>query len=109
VWHSRGAIQARVEKIGELKRTMVVQTEMGHILNQLKLNAIQDDSFRVGDLSNFIRTHLRTPGRDASLDPWGTPYHIKQIGSRILLLSAGPDRQWNTADDIQESIDLQDY
>jgi hypothetical protein len=39
----------------------------------------------------------------AGLDPWGTPYSLQITRDSIIILSAGPDKERGTADDIRES------
>lgn len=39
-------------------------------------------------------------------DPWGTPYKIVCSGDDFGATSAGPDRQWNSADDIWAGVKL---
>ncbi len=36
------------------------------------------------------------------LDPWGTPYRVTCLHHRIAVTSAGPDRRFDTADDIRD-------
>jgi hypothetical protein len=39
--------------------------------------------------------------RDLRLDPWGTPFRVTCLHHRIAVTSAGPDRRFDTADDIR--------
>lgn len=36
------------------------------------------------------------------IDGWGTPFHITANGTEITLISAGPDREFDTADDLKQ-------
>ena len=36
-------------------------------------------------------------------DPWGTPYRGMLIGDRLRITSAGPDAEWDTADDLSST------
>lgn len=44
--------------------------------------------------------YLSTSDRAPELDPWGSPLRITGSGDRIKVQSAGPDRVWETADDV---------
>jgi len=37
---------------------------------------------------------------NAYLDPWGTPYRLRNVGGRWRATSAGPDRKFGTPDDV---------
>ena len=39
------------------------------------------------------------------LDPWRTPYRYQAVAGRPVLLSAGPDTAFGTADDIRDQSD----
>jgi hypothetical protein len=39
----------------------------------------------------------------AGLDPWGTPYSLQITRDSIVIISAGPDKERGTTDDIRES------
>ncbi|MEM9067412.1 MAG: type II secretion system protein GspG [Myxococcota bacterium] len=34
-------------------------------------------------------------------DPWDEPFQIECEGDEIYVLSSGPDKQWNTEDDVE--------
>lgn len=72
---------------------------------------------RVQEISRFLQTRAATgkqlpapkgfagflddqSGKDASLDPWGSPYYLKRERTALSVGSAGRDRQPGTADDI---------
>ena len=50
---------------------------------------------------NAKRSDLDSRGE--LLDPWGTPYAII-LGDKPTILSAGPDRQWGTPDDLKSGL-----
>lgn len=37
-------------------------------------------------------------------DPWGTQYRGKLIGERVRVISAGPDKAWDTEDDVGATV-----
>lgn len=38
------------------------------------------------------------------IDPWGTPYILQSTRDSVAVISAGPDLEYGTDDDIRESI-----
>lgn len=53
------------------------------------------------DFTTFLeRQHYGSDG----LDPWETPYSMLIRRDSIFVISAGPDRERNTADDIREGV-----
>ncbi|MEM1167059.1 MAG: copper-binding protein [Planctomycetota bacterium] len=46
-------------------------------------------------------------GEGAAVDPWGQPYRVTVIDEEsVIVVSAGPDRTFDTADDIAELIQV---
>ncbi len=68
-------------------------------------------SLPIDNFSDFLRENMRTadgqpPKRDPSLDPWGTPYVLFQVNKGFKVLSAGPDKLYETEDDLTHLYDL---
>lgn len=42
-------------------------------------------------------------GEGVLLDPWETEYKYERKGKRVTILSAGPDAEWGTEDDISSA------
>ncbi len=57
------------------------------------IKELVDDS---GDKVPFVKG-----GEGALQDPWGTDYKLEKKGSRYWIVSAGPDMQFGTEDDIR--------
>jgi len=54
------------------------------------------------DLALLPRTHRAINSRGELCDRWGTPLHFHQLsGEHMELRSAGPDRDFGTADDVR--------
>lgn len=43
---------------------------------------------------------------DASIDPWGSPYEMRETRRQVVLISLGPDRRRDTQDDIRVTVDV---
>jgi hypothetical protein len=51
----------------------------------------------------YVRKNMKTKvgqTRDTSLDNWGTTYRYEILPSEFRVSSAGPDKAYNTSDDI---------
>ncbi len=69
----------------------------------IKLTAV---AFNQGDdeqVLEMINGHLK---RTSSKDAWGTPLTIDNQQNNLVLVSAGPDRVYNTEDDLLQDINL---
>ena len=53
-------------------------------------------------LEPFIRQTLKSATSDLTRDRWGRPYRFHVEGTRFEIVSAGPDGEFGTADDLVE-------
>lgn len=69
-----------------------------------QLEQVQRTGGRLPKPLEFGRYMRSTLMASSGTDPWSTPYHlvIDRRGARVV--SAGPDRELGTADDLQESL-----
>ncbi len=70
-----------------------------------------DPILPIDNFSEFLRENMRTadgqpPKRDPALDPWETPYVLFQVNQGFKVLSAGPDKLYETGDDLTHHFDL---
>ena len=107
-WHSKGAFQKRFAQVGEMQQNFVVESDIGGILRQAKLVAIEEPDFTIQNLRQFVSQHMDKGlnGSDPSIDPWGRPYRAEQHNGRLTIKCAGPDTRWGTEDDIERSDNL---
>jgi hypothetical protein len=102
--HSKDALTRRLASVLDLQSVIVTQMDLHTIRDQLVIASIGEENFRITDLRQFIRQHLApTPDRDTSVDFWGTPYRHEVHAENLKLASAGPDKVFGTADDIEVS------
>lgn len=83
-------------------RTMKTRQEIGQVTSEL----VQDRNNgylppTVEELDLYI--HRRVEGSDG-VDGWGTPYTLIREPDSVAVVSAGPDREFGTDDDISEKI-----
>ena len=104
-WHSKGALQKRVERFTGIQATLVAEHDMSGILRQAKLAAYSDENFTIPNLKEFVHGHMERglDGSDPSIDPWGRPYRHEIRNGRFTLRCAGADQAWGTDDDIERS------
>jgi type II secretory pathway pseudopilin PulG len=82
--------------------------EFGEIAtgNNAELTAILKGKNRRGIIfMEFTKKDLNAQGE--MIDPWNTPLLIRYLGSTLVVSSAGPDRKWNTKDDLVFSRELE--
>jgi len=83
-------------------RRVGTQTEIGDILSELVRD--RNNGYlppAPDELSVYI--HRRVEGADG-VDGWGTPYTLVQEDDSVAVVSAGPDREFDTDDDVVEKI-----
>ncbi|MGZ3691639.1 MAG: hypothetical protein ACXVAX_09055 [Pseudobdellovibrio sp.] len=89
-----------------------VQVEMSNICKVIKLDSIdgQIPSEDPEKFAAYVRANIKTqdgkPGRDFSKDMWNTPYKLEIKGRIATVVSAGPDKQFGTKDDVRASTDI---
>ena len=54
----------------------------------------------------LAKTKIRAPASDEQMKPdaWGTNYRVETLAEVIRLRSAGPDKTFNTSDDILAEV-----
>jgi hypothetical protein len=83
----------------EIAKTAAVELDMDHIT--AAISAYFGDHGEYPDsLDALLPNYL--PSADSIIDSWGTPFHLEKSQPQDpVLLSAGPDRTFATADDIK--------
>lgn len=70
--------------------------------NQMVMEALTGRN--PGNLVVFPANHPALDAQGQLLDRWGTPYFFHALsGEEMEIFSAGPDREFNTGDDVQRS------
>lgn len=96
-------ISAQFQKIIGVTEVAVTQHELNDLAKMIYLDAIGETRILPEQLVEYCRKNLLTkPGqeRDTSLDRWGTTYRLTYSGKSFKVQSAGPDKVFDSSDDI---------
>ena len=89
--------------------------EMKNIARAVVMHYVNENRLPLADFPGWMRESMRQAAgeasRDFAQDPWGTEYQIRVRDTRFAIGSAGPDKEWNTEDDLRviqplEVVDL---
>jgi hypothetical protein len=108
--HSKDAIEQRLAALNFNPRQFVVQNSMKNILYSIQLRNVGEESISIKpDVPSYIRQIASSNAGDPAKDPWGTYYKLFQRGNAVVIISAGPDKQFATQDDLTRTTPLLNY
>ena len=89
----------------------IQNVELNGIAQAVAQDYTESNQLPIDTFAEFLRSNMRTasgkpPKRDPSIDPWETPYKLEQIHNGFQVLCAGPDKTWDTDDDMVHPYDL---
>jgi hypothetical protein len=97
-------MKAQVEKYTGLVMGVAVQVELHQISRTLYAELASGDKLPDAySFEDYLRKNFQTQRgseRDISRDFWGTPYHLTTDDRGFEVISAGPDQQFGTDDDL---------
>ncbi len=98
-------IKAQLEKMLSTTKVVAVQSEVNDIAKMVYLEIIDDNPVKPAEFADYLRKNMRVKGkstRDTALDIWDTPYGLAydEKNHRVYVISAGPDKKYNTEDDV---------
>jgi type II secretion system protein G len=98
------AVTNVIASIEKAKQTAAKEA-VGVISNAVTQYYLENKKYP-GDLQDLIRENgdnepILDGGEGALEDPWGTMYKLEKKGKRYVVVSAGPDMDWGTDDDIR--------
>jgi hypothetical protein len=86
------------------------QMELRSINQLLTAEALTEKTVEPSAFPAYLRRNLVLQAsdqqRDTSLDPWGNVYQLRIEPGRWIVVSAGPDKEMGTPDDLQTSVRL---
>ncbi len=87
--------------IADVARTAGTNAEMGAIMTFLATDTMVSPLPDPATFPDYLRKSAAAiKTSDPGTDFWGTPYRLDRDGSAYAVRSAGPDRTYDTADDI---------
>jgi CRP-like cAMP-binding protein len=94
--------EEKFEPLLDMVRSVGVQSEVNDIAKIMHLETSTGTSVNPQNFTEFVRKSMKDQRgvRDTSLDLWQTPYRLVASGQSYKVVSAGPDKQFNTNDDI---------
>lgn len=105
------ALREGSEAVDKFQVAATQSVELKGIAQAVAMDYTESQKLPLDNLGQFLRENMRTadgqpPKRDPAIDPWETPYQIRQIDKGFEIVSAGPDKQHGTEDDLIHSYDL---
>ncbi len=107
-----GSLKKTLNIVGKVQVAATSSTELSGIASALANHFAETQDLPVESFDTFLRENLRAKNsrsaRDQSKDPWGTGYRLNVDAARngFAILSAGPDKNWKTDDDLNYFYDL---
>lgn len=104
-------VKAEFAKLLQTTEVMATQHEVSDIAKMVYLDTIDGTQPKPEEFSQYIQARLRAPKgitRDTSVDQWGQAYRLTYNHRRheLVVSSAGPDSEYDTADDIRASYSI---
>lgn len=102
---SKDKISLQVEKVIHYTEIVAVQSEINDLAKIAYLDFTTDGraSLNIENFADYCRKNLLAKegsNRDTSKDFWGTEYKLEISEKKFRIVSAGPDRQFGTDDDV---------
>lgn len=93
--------------IESFRRDRAVDIEMGNIARELK--AYYLSTMKFPSSLELLQMENRL-GQIDTMDPWGNDYKLElKVGPKAVIISAGPDGEFETEDDIFKVVDSRDF
>jgi hypothetical protein len=104
------AMKKSTEAIESVGVAATLNVEMAGIADAVAMAYTEEERLPLHNFSEFLRANLREAKggnkRDRAKDPWDTEYRLVQVGTGFDIRSAGPDKAWETKDDLTRFYDL---
>jgi hypothetical protein len=94
-----------VNAAGEEPKTKT-KTRMAGIAHTLEIDGVDHELPQPDRFGDYIRKNTPSTDGDPSNDAWGTPYRLDIPPRKTGVRSAGPDRSFDTADDIVVGVEI---
>lgn len=102
----------KIKRMVDQFKTPAIQVEMSNICKVIHLDSIDgtipdtDPEIFAAYIRRNIIAQKNDVTRDFSKDFWGTQYRLEVKNRVATVVSAGPDKAFDTKDDVRASTDL---
>lgn len=113
VFLGKDAFKENLNVVSKVQNAATSGIEIDAVADVVMTEFLETTRLPADDFSKFLRENIQIgkgskEGRDRSKDPWGTPYKLQVLKYGYEVLSAGPDKQWGTKDDIKATRSLKE-
>jgi len=101
---NKDALQKNLNIVEKVRVATTASIEIKSIAESVYMEWIDSDTLPLENSSGFLRENMEEAKggnkRDRASDMWGTPYRMARVRTGFEIRYAGPDKKWNTLDDI---------
>ena len=101
---NKGALEKNFNIVDKVRVATTANIEIKSIAQAVYMEWLDSDTLPLGEFSQFLRENMEEAKggnkRDKANDMWGTPYQLTRARTGFEIQCAGPDKKWNSADDI---------
>ena len=101
---NKGALQKNLNIVEKVRVATTATIEIKSIAETVYMEWIDSDALPLENFSGFLRENMEEAKggdkRNKANDMWGTPYRLARVRTGFEVRCAGPDKKWNTLDDI---------
>ena len=101
---NKGALEKNFNILDKVRVATTANIEIKSIAQTVYMEWLDSDTLPMDDFSQFLRENMEEAKggdqRNKANDMWGTPYQLIRVRTGFEIQCAGPDKKWNSADDI---------
>lgn len=109
---NRGLLQTLREVFSDVGNEMATRSDMQQLARIVRHHYRETRTLPTNNLAEVVADFQRARHRDGMaglrVDVWGMTYRLVPARTGFHLVSAGPDRNWDTRDDIRVFQSLED-
>ncbi len=100
IYQNRTAMRRAISPIVDMPKITGTREEVGRIVDSLSKEETLHGLPAPDDLGAYLRENTQSKTGDASKDLWETPFRLEVTATSFAVRSAGPDREYETDDDV---------
>ncbi|MEW6303793.1 MAG: SEL1-like repeat protein [Verrucomicrobiota bacterium] len=105
IFFNRDGVKKNFDVVGKVQAAATSNVELEAIADAVSMEFLESEKLPLQNFSAFLKEHMMEgkgqSKRDLSADMWGTPYAIARLKDGFEIRSAGPDKAWETDDDLK--------